>query len=179
MNKQLIASFVGGLIIFIWQFFSWSILPTHKAEFGYTANQDSIMQTLNRYLSEDGGYFLPGVPPGTSQEEAQAMMEKNANKPWASISYHKSLNTNMTMNMVRGFVADLLAAFLLVWLLMRFESLTMQSAIIASIFVGLTSYLTVSYSNSVWFETPSIGHLIDAIVSWGLAGTWLGWYLRR
>ncbi|MEZ4895046.1 MAG: hypothetical protein R2778_18775 [Saprospiraceae bacterium] len=81
MNKQLIASFVGGLIIFIWQFFSWSILPTHKAEFGYTANQDSIMQTLNRYLSEDGGYFLPGVPPGTSQEEAQAMMEKMSTSP--------------------------------------------------------------------------------------------------
>jgi len=45
--------------------------------------------------------------------------------------------------------------------------------------VGLIGYLTIPYLNSIWFETNSIGHLIDAFVSWGLVGIWLGWWLPR
>lgn len=179
MKKQLVATLVGGLILFIWQFLSWSMLPVHQSEYGYTPNQDKIMEALNQNLTEEGTYMLPGVPPGSSQEEAQAAMEAGAGKPWASISYHKSMNTAMGMNLVRGFVVDLLAAFLLIWLLMKVPNLTLGMAMQASVAVGIIGYLTIPYLNSIWFETDSIGHLIDALVQWGLVGLWLGWYLPR
>ncbi len=179
MKKQLIATLVGAIILFLWQFLSWSMLPTHHSEYGYTANQDKIMETLNQNLTEAGTYMVPGVPPGTSYEQAEASMASNVGKPWASISYHKSYNVNMGMNMFRGFVADLVAAFLLVWLLMKFETLSMLTSVQASVAVGIMGYLTISYLHSIWFESNSIGYLIDAIVSWGLVGIWLGWWLPR
>ncbi|MFN0173873.1 MAG: hypothetical protein ACKVU0_04420 [Saprospiraceae bacterium] len=179
MKKQLIATIVGGLILFIWQFLSWSTLGVHNSEHGYTANQDKIMEALNQNLTEAGTYMVPGVPPGTSHEQAEALMQPNMGKPWASISYHKSFNMNMGMNMFRGFVVDLLAAFLLSWLLLRFANLNMRTAVQSSIFVGLIGYLTIPYLNSIWFENNSIGHLIDALVSWGLLGIWMGWWLTR
>ena len=83
------------------------------------------------------------------------------------------------MNMFRGFIVDLLAAWLLVWLLLRFETLNLTTAVQASVFVGIIGYLTIPYLNSIWFETDSLGHLVDAVVSWALVGIWLGWWLPR
>lgn len=165
--------------MFVWQFLSWAITPVHQSEMKYSANQDKIMEALNQNLSEDGAYFLPGVPPGTSNEAAQAAGEANMGKPWAQISYHKSMDMSMGMNMFRGLVVDLLAAWLLVWLLMQFRDLNMMSALKASVIVGIISYLTIPYLNSIWFESNSMGHLVDAFVSWTLVGAWMGWWLTR
>lgn len=178
MKKQLIASLVGGLILFLWQFLSWSMLNIHASEFQYTANQDQIMENLAQNL-EEGSYFMPGVPPGSSNEAQQAAMENSIGKPWATISYHKSMDMSMGMNMFRGFTADILAAFFLVWLLMKFSAVDMKTAVFAALALGGASYITTAYLSSIWFESSSIGYLIDAVVEWGLVGVWLGWWLPR
>ncbi len=178
MKKQLIASLVGGLILFLWQFLSWSLLNVHAAEFQYTANQDQIMENLAQNL-EEGSYFLPGVPPGSSQAEQQAAMENSMGKPWATISYHKSMDMSMSMNMLRALVADILAAFFLVWVLLKFAALDLKTAVYAALALGGASYITTAYLDSIWFESNSIGYLIDSIVQWGLVGVWLGWWLPR
>lgn len=179
MKKQIIATLVGGAILFIWQFLSWAMIPIHKSVYGYTANQDKILEVLNQNLTEEGTYFLPNVPPGTSHEQAETSMNDRMGKPWASVSYHKSMSNNMGMNMFRGFTIDLVAAFLLIWLLLKIPNLNIMTAVQASIGVGLISYLTIPYLNSIWFEGNSMEHLIDAIVQWGLVGVWLGWWLPR
>lgn len=178
MKKLVIGALVGGIILFLWQFLSWSMLNVHSAEMMYTPNQDNIMAVLNENL-EEGSYFLPNVAPDTPSEEQQAYWESSAGKPWATVNYHKSMNTNMGMNMFRGFVIDFIAVLLLGWILLKFETLNFNITVLTSLAVGLTGYLTISYLNSVWFETSTIGFLIDSIVQWGLAGVWLGWWLTR
>lgn len=178
MKKSLVGALVGAIILFIWQFISWGISGIHGAEMQYTENQDEILAFLDGKL-EEGTYFLPTVPEGASQEEQQALAETATGKPWAKISYRASFNSNMGMNLVRGFATDLIAAFLLCWVLLQFANLTFDKAIIASLSIGLIGYLTISYLNSIWFENNSLGDLIDAIVSWVLVGAWLGWWLRR
>lgn len=177
MRKQLLGSLVGGIILFLWQFLSWTVLNVHGSEMQATPNQDAILQTLSQNLQE-GQYFLPQWPE-KSPEEQRAAMESSAGKPWATISYHPSMNTGMGLNMVRGLAADLVAAFLLTWLLLRFAQLDMRTAVLAALAVGGTGYLTIAYLNSVWFEGHTIGQLIDTVVQWGLVGVWLGWWLRR
>lgn len=136
------------------------------------------MEVLNQNLDE-GEYRLPTAPPNSTAEQQQAIMESAGGKPWAMISYHKSLNTNMGMNMFRGLVIDLLSVYLLVWLLLQFANLQFQSALLASLAVGIISYLTIPYLKTIWFETSSIAYLIDAVVQWGLVGAWLGWRLTK
>lgn len=179
MRKQIIATVVGALILFIWQFLSWALVGVHQSEFRYTANQDQIMETLNQNLSEAGTYMIPGVPPGSSHEDETVLMEAAAGKPWATISYHKSMNTNMGLNMIRAFVIDLVSAWFLIWILMKFANLSVMTSVQASLFVGFIAYLTIPYLNSIWFEGNSIGYVIDAIVQWGLVGLWSGWWLTR
>lgn len=178
MRNQIIAALVAALLLFIWQFLSWSLLNVHGPEMQYTAKQDTLLSVLSQNL-EEGSYFLPTVPPGTSAEEMQRAMNEALGKPWATISYHESMSNNMGMNLIRGFVVDVVAAFLLVWILLQFKELSFKTAMLGALSVGIIGYLTIPYLNTIWFETPSFGYLIDALVQWGLVGGWLGWFLTR
>lgn len=169
MKKQLVATLVGGVILFLCQFLSWTILNIHADQFGYTANQDKILETLAQNL-EEGSYMMPGLPANSSAEAHQALMESSAGKPWATVTYHKAMNNNMGMNMVRGLSIDLVSVFLLVWLLSKFASIDFQTVVLTSLAVGATGYLTIPYLNSIWFDSNSIGYLIDTLVQWGLTG---------
>lgn len=178
MKKLLVASIVGGLIIFFWQFLSWTLLNLHRPMQQYTPNQDKIMEFLEQNL-EEGFYYLPGTPDGASQEEQQKLMESSMGKPWAQIYYHKSMDASMGMSMARGAVADILAVLLLTWMLLKMGNASFQTIFLSSVAVGLIGYIIGDYTQSVWFQVKTIPDLIDAIVQWGLVGLWLGWWLRR
>lgn len=178
MKNQLIATAVAGVILFLWQFLSWSVLNVHGSEMQYTDKQDAVLQVLSANLAE-GSYFMPQPPPGTPSEQQQEFMKNMTGKPWAIVNYHAAMNTNMGMNMVRGLAVDLVAAFLLIWLLVKIPNLDFKTGLLSSLAVGAIGYLTIPYLNSIWFESGSIGYLVDVFGQWGLVGLWLGWYLPR
>lgn len=179
MDKKLIIGVVvAALIMFIWQFLSWSVINLHKENLKYTDKQDVILKVLEENL-EPGSYFLPTVAPNTSQADHEKMMVEMTGKPWAQVSYHKSFKMEMGMNMFRGLVADLLAAFLLCWLLMKIPGIDFKTTLLSSLAVGFIGFLTVNYLGSIWFENSTMSALIDAIVQWALVGAWLGWWLNR
>jgi sensor histidine kinase YesM len=178
MKKTIIASLVGGIILFMWQFLSNTVLNLHRPMQEYTPKQGEILEYLGKNL-EEGFYYLPTYPAGTSQEEATKIMEESMGKPWAQIYYHKAAPTSITMNMVRSLVIDILAVFLLVWVVSQMSYPSFKTILFSSLAIGLLSYFTTAYGNSIWFETKSIPDLIDSVVSWGAIGAWLGWFLRR
>lgn len=63
-TKMIVGALVGGLLVFIWQFLSWTMLNMHGSQQKYTPNQDSILNFLSTQLTEDGTYFLPNAAPG-------------------------------------------------------------------------------------------------------------------
>lgn len=179
MKNQLIGTVVTAIIIFIWQFCTWGLLNLHSSEFTYTPNQDAILNALNANLTEDGNYFMPGLPPGATEEQQKELMKNNEGKPWAMIKYQKVSDMSMGMNMFRGLVVDLLAAFLLIWLLMQFRETSFKTVLTSSLVVGFIGYLVITYTNSIWFDTNSMMYLVDTLVLWGLVGGWLGWWMNR
>lgn len=176
MKKLIIGALVGAIFLFVWQFVSWSFMRTSQLQ--YTAEQDAILECLDGKL-QPGQYFLPTVPAGTSFEEHEKLIEPYIGGNWAQINYRNDLSMSMGSNMLRGFVVDFVAVFLLCWLFGKIADLDMKTAVLGSIAVGVIGYLTINYLNSIWFETNSIPDLIDAIVPWALTGAWLGWWLNR
>jgi len=180
MKKLLVGALVGGILIFIWQFFSWGLLNLHGSMQTYTPKQDSVMSYLNTQFSEDGFYFMPGYKPGTSREEMEKQMKECEGKPWVQLYYHKAMNVNMTSNMIRGLVVNLLMVALLCWILLRFNAPGFLTILLASLFVGIIGFLNFAYTYHIWYQTADVmAHFTDAIVSWGVCGLWLGWWLRR
>jgi hypothetical protein len=178
MKQLLIGSLVGAIILFLWQFMSWTTLNIHQSSMQYTANQDAVLECLAANL-EEGSYFMPNLPPNATEEEYEANMKNVEGKPWAQVSYHKSMEYNMGMSMFRGFAIDFVAVLLLCWLLMKFEHNDFKTTLLSTLAVGVIAFLTTHYLDSIWFESSSIGHLIDTIVQWGLCGAWLGWWMNR
>ena len=157
MKKLLIGSLVGGIIIFIYQTLSWTVLNLHAANQQYTPKQDTILAFMNQQFTDDGSYEIPFYPPGTNSEEMGKIMTANAGKPWMQIQYHKSLNVNMGANIMKGLITDILLVALLCWILLRNSPFTIH----------------------IWYPKADIGaHFMDAVVSWSLCGLWLGWWLK-
>lgn len=180
MKKLVIGALVGGILIFIWQTLSWAMLNLHHANQEYTPKQDSILHYLSTQFSEDGSYLMPNYPPGTSREEMEKQMEVTKGKPWAEIQYHQALNVSMGGNIIRGLIVDIIMVALICWVLMKISPSGSGTIFIACLIVGIVVFMNSPYTIHIWYPKRDIMiHLADAIVSWGLCGLWLGWWLNR
>lgn len=180
MKKAVIGSLVGAIIIFIWQFLSFGLINLHEPAQQYTEKQEAIMKFLKSQGLEEGGYFLPNVPEGTSMDEQHKAMDAAVGKPWAIIQYHNELEDGMTVNMIRGFLVDFVVVFLFCWLVGKMAAPGFGTIFTSALVVGLIAFLIQPYTGTIWYKFFDIwAFFIDAIVAWGLTGLWLGWWLRR
>ena len=179
MKKLVIASIVGGIIIFIWQTLSWAALNLHHASQEYTPKQDSIMAFLNEQFSDDGSYLMPTYPKGTTRDEMEKTMKSREGKPWMQIQYHKALNVNMRANILEGLINDIVIVALVCWILMKMTDAGFGKIFMACLIIGIIVFLNSPLTIHIWYPKSDIGaHFMDSVVSWGLCGLWLGWYLR-
>lgn len=180
MKKIIIGALVGGILLFLWQFLSWTVLQLHASGEQYTPKQDAVLQALSSQLTESGQYLLPGVPPDATSAQREAAMNSMAGKPWAIVSYHTAYDASMGSNILHVLVVNIILAGLLCWLLLQLRTLSFGKIFTAALVTGIIIFLNVPYTDHIWFLTPGMGaYLADALVSWGLVGLWLGWWLPR
>lgn len=180
MKKWIIGAIVGGILTFAWQTVSWTAMDLHRAANAYTPKQDTILNFLNSQFSEDGQFFMPMLPPGTSAEQYNAYMKNVEGKPWAKVAYHKSWKTDMTGNIIRGLLVNIFMVALLIWILMKIPNPSFTTIFLSSLFTGLIAFTNFPYTTYIWYESADIrADLADAVIMWSLCGLWLGWWLRR
>lgn len=179
MKKWLIGSLVGAIIVFVWQSASWMFLGIHSGDHKYTPAQDQIMQVLNNSNLEDGHYMMPSA---ATEKEQMEMWKTMEGKPSASVIYHPSTSTDMTMRMIRGFLVNFVLVMLLVLILTKGGLPNLWGFVTGSVAVGVFTFLWTHYMGRVWYDLPwhmISGHIIDSIVAWGLCGLWLGWWMNK
>lgn len=180
MKNWIVAPLVGGLIIFIWQFLSWGLINLHEPAQQYTPKQEAIMNFLNSQQLPEGGYLMPTLPKTATNDEWSELMKNSEGKPWMSVQYHAAQKNNMGMNIFRSLVTDFLTVLLLCWILLRTKTLTFRTIFLSSLFTGFIVFLNAPYTGFIWYESFDIwAHFLDAVVSWGLCGLWLAWWLRK
>lgn len=178
----IIGSLVGGVIVFVWQFLSWTAIGIHNNENKYLPGQDSLLLTISSVIKEDGNYMLPTTPPGASNKEMEELGEKTNGKPWAVVTYRTAYSNDMIRPLTRGLLVDIFLVFVLIYMITRGGVPTAVRILAASVAAGLFCFLLGPYTMHNWFQTPTEtlhGHLIDAFVAWGITGLWLGWWLNR
>lgn len=178
--KNLVATLVAGIILMAWQTASHTALQLHSMQEQYTPAQDTILQVLSQHLTTGGQYYLPNLPPGSSMEDYEKAMEQSMGKPWASIIYYPSNETNMVSNILRGLATNILLAFFLVWILGKLSQPGFSKIVAVSLAVGFIGFCFHPYPGFIWYKIPGVWvELIDSLVAFGLAGIWLGWWLGR
>jgi hypothetical protein len=180
MKKILLGSIVAGLLIFIWQTLSWMVMDLHAKSHKYTDKEAAIMNVLNSELTEEGQYYLPGYKPEATAAEHEAVAKGNLGKPWAMVSYHKSFEMPIAGNIIRGLVVNILLMLLFCWILSKIAAPKFSTVFMASIFTGLIAFLNTVYTGHIWYYNFDLmAHFVDAIVGWGIAGLWLGWWYSK
>jgi hypothetical protein len=179
MKKYLIGSFVGAIIIFIWQSLSFAVLGIHENSMKYTAGQNDIMAALSANIKEDGAYMMPSA---ATKKEREEIMKNIDGKAVATIVYQSKVDGDMTMRFIRTFLVDMFLVISLIYILSRAGTPIGRRVFSASVAFGLAAWLWSMYIAHIWAGLPwhmISGDLIDAIVAWGLVGVWLGWFLNR
>jgi len=86
----------------------------------------------------------------------------------------------MYMNMARSLLVDIVIIWLLCWLLAKIPSPSFGTVLIGSIGTGIIVFLNAPYTMHIWYGSFDLmAHFTDALLEWGIAGLWLGWWLTR
>lgn len=59
MKKNLLLSIVAGLVLFVWGFISWAVLPWHMMVANGFADEAAVSQVLKENAPQEGVYYLP------------------------------------------------------------------------------------------------------------------------
>jgi hypothetical protein len=177
MKHTLIGGLVGGIIVFVWSFLAWVILPLHEPHMKGVANEEALVSAFQSSLKEKAVYVVPKNPGmQADQVSMDAFAAKMKRGPTAMIIYDPAgSDLMMPRQMVVGVILDIIAACIVAWFLAR--STAMSAAYIArvaycgmfGIFVAFFTHL--SYWN--WMGYPgdfTSGLIVDGILSWLLAG---------
>jgi len=107
-------------------------------------------------------------------------MQERLGKPWALVDYHKELHVNMGANIFRGLIVTILMVMFAVWILAKLSPTSFAATFVGTLLIGVIVFINSPYTMHIWYPKADImAHLTDALVSWGLCGIWLGWYLNR
>jgi len=131
MKKVIIGGVLGAVIMFIWSFIAWTVVPLHNSTMRNVANEDSLLAVMRTSMNAKTVYIFPGMPPVsdmTAQQKEETMKaweQKYMKGPTGMIFYDPNgSNPMMPVQMVIGFIICFLSAALAGWLLARSTAIT-------------------------------------------------------
>lgn len=180
MKKILLGAVIGGILLFAWQSISHMVLNLHEPGQQYISNQDAILKYLSEQFKNGGGYMLPRPVNAANVEEVEQFTKQLQGRPWARVIYYPAYEMNMYMSMLRGLITNIIIVFLFLTLVNRFKYKKFFSIFLSSLFVGIISFSNTFYTQHLWYPSYEIiADLIDAVVSWGICGIWLGFIMQE
>lgn len=174
MKKHIIFSFVGGLILWLWQFISFAAANLHGSAAEFTPKSQEIIAAIEASGIEEGRYLLGQIDPALIAA-GEATGFETAGKPWAILHWDRSMESNMGMNMFRGVMVCVLVAALLFSLIQGFSDPTVKKGAGVGLLVGFMAFLAIPYTNYIWYESPDIwAYALDAVIPWVGMGSLAG-----
>ena len=191
MKNILIGGLVGGIILFLWGWMAWTILPLHDASQRPIENEDRVTEVLSSNLGVHGVYVFPGLSQSDeeiSAEEQQLAMDEWTKKfqrgPVGMIVYDpRGGDPSMTNQIMGGFVITLVSAMLAAWLLSRSTALTASYLArvtycgVLGILISVFAHLT----NWNWLGFPldyTTAMMTDAVIGWLFAGAGIAAFVK-
>ena len=163
MKKNLLLSVVAGIVLFVWGFISWAVLPWHNMVANKFTNEASVAQVLKENSPQQGVYYLPFSEKDHGPNQVGAFVNV----------LPQGTDMNMGKQMATSVITHIIGAFLILTLLMQTSGLTYWGKVGFVALVGLTIGFVshVPYWNWFGFSAPYILVMIlDTTIGWTLAG---------
>lgn len=169
--KLLKGAFAGGLVLFLWSFASWVILPWHDEGFKSFSNEPDVLAAVAAGSTESGVYLLPrpdhqkGHPGNPSDPFLHVVLQRNGYRP-------------MGEAMFLGFLGNLLCAFLATLLLLQLGPRALVEKVLILLTAAVFAWACRAFGDVAYWGLPwrnALVDLADLLVGWTLAGSLLAW----
>ncbi len=177
MKKTVLGGIVGGIILFIWGFLAWAILPLHEPTLHTVADEDAVINALKPILQEHAVYTFPKQPDmSVDQAAMDAWTEKYKRGPSVMMFYKPTgSDPMMPSQMIFGLILAILSAWVVCWFLAR--SIALNAPYISRVaYCGMFGLFVSLFTHLMqwnWMEYPvdyTSAMIIDAMLGWIFAG---------
>lgn len=174
MVRVLISTVAAAIILFVWGFLSWAVLPMHQME---TFQDEAAVSTVLRDNAlVSGVYFLPHPPDESDQEAVAAWTDRHKTGPRAMVALNitgsdpmspKLFGMGFAINLATGLVLSVLLAWV------RRMPGGYVARVLLIVGIGLIVGLEADLKYWNWLYVPSdwsFMNVIDHVIGFGLAG---------
>lgn len=163
MKRNLLLSVVAGLVLFVWGFFFWAVLPWHSMVANQFTNEAAVSQALKENAPQAGVYFLPF----SEKDHGPGQVGAFANV------LPQGTEMGMGRQMGIGIITQIISAFLVLTLLGMTGGLSFWKATGFFALMGFTISFVSHAPYWNWFGFPAgyVGvTILDMSAGWTLAG---------
>lgn len=166
---------LSGIALFFASFVAWTILPTHKNDWGKAPDEPALLEALRSVNLPVGRYAFPYGNDKKSRESGdfQKAWEKGP-RGTLNVWSMPSMGANMGFSVLLFLAINTVVAYL-AWFAFDGKA---PGFIDVFRFVGTASLLTYSFGpilDSIWFRRPILGGFFDGIAYSLIAGALFGW----
>ena len=184
MKKIILPSLLAAVVVFIWMFISWTVIPWHNMDMK-PINDQALIEQMRASMTEPGIYLYPGVP----EDQSEAGMQKWTDMYKAGPLVHfmvynpQGAEWEMALPMLSSFLINFISAFIAAALLMMTlaQNPGFMRRVIFVMMLGLFAGFVGPFVEWNWWKFP-FGHtivgVIDLCVTWFLAGLVLAWKIK-
>ncbi len=184
IKKLVVASLLGGVVLFIWSALSWMVFGFQEANLNHFTDEDAITEAIRSQAPASGMYILPGYPehrPGASAEEIRMaediMKERMLQGPHIFASVRLTGTDSLTPFMVRGFIINVISVFLVALMVWKIRTISFVGKVAFTVVFALAASAAIHLQYWNWwsFSTGYITtSIIDMAIGWFLVGLVLG-----
>ena len=163
MKNCILAVVLSAVVLFVWGFISWTILPWHNAVANKFADESAVAAVLKENASSAGMYYLPfaqeDLKPGVLFVLANVLPD--------------GVESGMVGMMVVAVLGQAVSALLVLLLLCKTSNLDYWGRVrfvaLAGVAIGFVSHFP--YWNWFGFSTSyTLVIILDTLIAWTLAG---------
>ena len=172
MGKYVLAVVLSGVVLFIWGFFSWAVMPWHYTVANEFSSEQAVAQVLKENAPRAGIYYLPFAEEDHKAGETAAFV--NVLPDGAEM--------NMGKQMGQALLGQMLAALLVLLLLRNTSGLNYLQRVGFVALVGLTVGFVSHFPYWNWFgfaDAYVLVTILDSVIAWTLAGFVMAWFVGR
>ena len=171
-TRVILGSLVGGIILFGWSAFSWTVLPWHNATFEKFTQEYVVEVVLASNAPKKGIYLVPAPHKGT-QEEQQKAHEKMEKGSFAFVVMNPKGWGPMPPHLLIGLLTQILGAGLVTGLLRMTAKLGYWEKVGFTLVFAVAAGVVCHLPNWNWWgfsEGFTLLAFADLLIGWFLAG---------
>ncbi|QDU64061.1 hypothetical protein Pan216_49490 [Planctomycetes bacterium Pan216] len=179
MLRVILAAVIGGLIVFVWNFVSWMVLPFHGQTLDRIPGEPAQVEEFLGTFPESGVYHYPGMPPSSNPSEQEMADWTEAYKSGPRVKMmiveHGDADAAMGKETLTALLLDIGGAFMVAQLLALVGPAVVFYWQRVGFVVMLVCFaLVVGYlPDWIWWGHPvdfALLKVADILLAWFLAG---------